>query len=161
MKLAELSTVLWRQRELLQLLLFKLEEEQLLLAAGRSRWLPQATREVEMVLTEISRTELSRAVHVEDVARELGLPADASLAQLAEHAPEPWNDLFAQHRRAFLEAVAEVTTVAQANRDLLKRGYELVTDTLRRVGGVEEEGYDANGRPARVPGGRFLVDGTV
>jgi len=160
MRLAELSTVLWRQRELLQLLLFKLEEEQLLLAAGRSRWLPQATREVEMVLAEISRSELTRAVLVEDVALELGLRSDASLAQLVDHAPEPWNDLFAQHRRAFLEAVAEVSNVASANRDLLKRGYQLVTDTLRQVGGVEQDGYDANGRPATLPG-RRLVDGTV
>ena len=50
MSLTEVSSILWRERELLELLLFKLEEEQLLLAAGRSRWLGHATREVEMVL---------------------------------------------------------------------------------------------------------------
>src|SRR4051794_6621516 len=37
--LTDLSSVLWRARELLELLLFKLEEEQLLLASNRSRWL--------------------------------------------------------------------------------------------------------------------------
>ena len=41
----DLSNLLWRERELLELLVFKLEEEQLLLTAGKSRWLPQATRE--------------------------------------------------------------------------------------------------------------------
>src|SRR4051812_39244560 len=44
MALTEVSNVLWRERELLEMLLFKLEEEQLLLTAGRTRWLPHATR---------------------------------------------------------------------------------------------------------------------
>src|SRR5213080_171662 len=35
MGLAELSSILWRERDMLELLLFKLEEEQLVLAAGR------------------------------------------------------------------------------------------------------------------------------
>src|SRR5438045_4734995 len=39
MGLAELSSILWRERDMLELLLFKLEEEQLVLAAGRTRWL--------------------------------------------------------------------------------------------------------------------------
>jgi len=51
--LTDLASVLWRSRELLEMLLFKLEEEQLLLAAGRSRWLSHATREVEVVLDQI------------------------------------------------------------------------------------------------------------
>lgn len=161
MGLAELSTVLWRQRELLQLLLFKLEEEQLLLASGRSRWLTHATREVEMVLSEISRAELARAVELESVAPELGLPTTATLAELVEKAPEPWADLFAQHRRAFLEAVEEISTVAESNRDLLRRGYVAVADTLRGLGGLETHGYDAEGRPATVQGRGHLVDGTV
>ena len=48
----ELSALLWRERELLELLTFKLEEEQLLLTAGRTRWIEHATREVEQVLVE-------------------------------------------------------------------------------------------------------------
>ena len=45
MGLQEVSTTLWQERNLLELLLFKLEEEQLLLAAGRTRWLARATRD--------------------------------------------------------------------------------------------------------------------
>src|SRR3954447_17354023 len=82
--LTELSSVLWRTRELLELLLFKLEEEQLLLAAGRSRWLAHATREVEMVLDQIRQTEIIRAAQAQSVARELGLGVDASLSQIAD-----------------------------------------------------------------------------
>ena len=39
MSLTELVNTLWRQREALELLLFKLEEERLVLASGRQRWL--------------------------------------------------------------------------------------------------------------------------
>jgi hypothetical protein len=102
MGLREVSAILWRERHLLELLLFKLDEEQLVLAAGRTRWLPQATREVEMVLEEIRQTELERAVEVSRVALDLGLPAGASLRQLAEAAPAPWPGMLAEHREAFL-----------------------------------------------------------
>src|SRR5919107_4550897 len=89
--LTELSSVLWRTRELMELLLFKLEEEQLLLAAGRARWLAHATREVEMVLEELKTVELSRAVASDAAAVELGLGPNASLRALADAAPPPWH----------------------------------------------------------------------
>ncbi|HEX4777551.1 MAG TPA: flagellar protein FlgN, partial [Acidimicrobiia bacterium] len=55
MSLSDVSNILWRERQLLELLLFKLEEEQMILAGGRTRWLPHATREVETVLGELKR----------------------------------------------------------------------------------------------------------
>src|SRR3954471_15425104 len=91
--LSEVSNILWRERQLLELLLFKLEEEQLVLAAGRTRWLNQATREVEMVLDEIKRMELERSMAGDGVAAELGLGPGTSLRKLAETAPAPWNGI--------------------------------------------------------------------
>jgi hypothetical protein len=76
-------------RELLELLLFKLEEEQLLLAAGRTRWVAHATREVEVVLDQIRHAEVIGAAHTQAVAGQLGLLGDASLAELADTAPAP------------------------------------------------------------------------
>src|SRR5438270_4509660 len=102
MSLVELSSILWRERDMLELLLFKLEEEQLVLTAGRTRWLSHATREVEMVLEEIKRAELARSIEVDAVAAELGLEPGASLRRLADGAPAPWKGLLEQHRRAFL-----------------------------------------------------------
>ena len=77
MSLTDLASVLWRSRELLEMLLFKLEEEQLLLASNRSRWLSHATREVEVVLDQIRQTEVIRAAYSQDVAVELGLNPEA------------------------------------------------------------------------------------
>ncbi|HEX8508791.1 MAG TPA: flagellar export chaperone FlgN, partial [Propionibacteriaceae bacterium] len=84
MSLTDLSSVLWRSRELLELLLFKLEEEQLLLASGRSRWLPHATREVEVVLDQIRQTEVARAAYSQATALDLGLEPNASLGEVAD-----------------------------------------------------------------------------
>src|SRR3954471_12935596 len=122
MGLSEVSNILWQERQLLELLLFKLEEEQLVLASGRTRWLNHATKEVEMVLEEIKRAELNRSIQVDGLAAEMGLSAGPSLRQLSEAAPAPWNGIFDQHRRAFLTATQEVLALAQLNRDMLSRG---------------------------------------
>src|SRR5437764_13217632 len=115
MGLREVSAILWRERHLLELLLFKLDEEQLVLAAGRTRWLARATREVEMVLEEIRQTELERSVEVSRVALEFDLTSSASLRQLADAAPEPWRGMLTEHRQAFLTLTEEVTALVQTN----------------------------------------------
>src|SRR3954453_7007601 len=102
MGLNEVSNILWQERQLLELLLFKLEEGQLVLASGRARWLNAATREVELVLEKIKRTELARAIEVDELAAELGVEPGQSLPQLSETVPAPWQGIFEQHRRAFL-----------------------------------------------------------
>ena len=139
MGLREVSTILWRERHLLELLLFKLEEEQLLLAAGRDRWLARATREVEMVLEEIKHTELERAMEVERVAADLGLPAGPSLRQLAEAVPPPWQEILADHRQTFLSLTEEVSELVQANRELLARGQRAVREVMASIGEARSE----------------------
>jgi len=162
MGLREVSAILWRERHLLELLLFKLDEEQLVLAAGRTRWLARATREVEMVLEEIRQTELERAVEVARVAVDLGLPAGASLRQLAEAAPPPWQGMLAEHRQAFLTLTDEVTALVQTNRELLGRGQKAVRDVLAQLPGNDgavEVGAGYGGRSAAAePGRPFLID---
>jgi hypothetical protein len=162
MGLREVSAILWRERHLLELLLFKLDEEQLVLAAGRSRWLARATREVEMVLEEIRQTELERAVEVSRVAADLGLPAGASLRQLAEASPAPWNGMLMEHRQAFLTLTEEITTLVQSNRELLVRGQKAVRDVLASIGDGRVEvgaGTGYGHRPAGPEAGRpFLID---
>ena len=165
MGLREVSAILWRERHLLELLLFKLDEEQLVLAAGRTRWLPRATREVEMVLEEIRLTELERAVEVSRLALDLGLPADASLRQLADAAPQPWQGMLVEHRQAFLVLTDEITALVQTNRELLNRGQKAVRDVLASIGdGRVEVGAGYGGRSGGAvsgssgPGRPFLID---
>jgi flagellar biosynthesis/type III secretory pathway chaperone len=136
--LTDLSSVLWRSRELLELLLFKLEEEQLILAAGRSRWLAHATREVEVILEQMRQTEVARAAFSQAAAVELGLAPEASLGELADAAPMPWSDLLHQHRKAFLTLTSEITGMAEMNRDLLTAGQRAARETLFFVAGNVE-----------------------
>jgi hypothetical protein len=128
--LTDLASVLWRSRELLEMLLFKLEEEQLLLASNRSRWLSHATREVEVVLDQIRQTEVIRAAYSQEVAVELGLSPDASLGELADTAPDPWSELLHQHRKAFLMLTSEIRALADVNRDLLTAGQRAARETM-------------------------------
>src|SRR3954470_8290843 len=156
MGLSDVSNILWQERQLLELLLFKLEEEQLVLASGRARWLSHATREVEMVLEEIKRAELARSIEVDAAAAELGIEPAPSLRRLAEAAPAPWNGLLEQHRRAFLTATQEILALAQLNRDLLTRGQRATRDALAWLGDAETEIYSATGSATVRTGPRLV-----
>ena len=159
MGLSEVSNILWRERQLLELLLFKLEEEQLVLSAGRTRWLSHATREVEMVLEEIKRAELARSMEVDAAAAELGIEPGPSLRRLAEVAPDPWKGLLEQHRRAFLTATQEILALAQVNKDLLSRGQRATREALAWLGDNDAEVYSATGvATSSGPAGPRLVN---
>jgi hypothetical protein len=130
MSLNEFSGVLWRERQLLELLLFKLEEEQLILTSGKTQWLPHATREVENVLEQIRTAELGRAVEADAAAREVGVPEGSNLITIAKAAPAPWRDLLIEHHRAFVELTEQVNELAEGNRELLASSSRAAQETL-------------------------------
>lgn len=147
MSLTQLSDVLWQERHLLDLLLFKLEEEQLVLSSGRTRWLANATREVEAVLDEIRSAEIARAVAADSAARELGLSADAGLRALADAAPEPWDELLRAHHEAFLSLTGEISRLADDNRELLAMSHRATQETLMSLQDSVQT-YDGSGQAA-------------
>jgi hypothetical protein len=126
----EVSTILWRERQLLELLVFKLEAEQLMLAAGRTRWLPHSTREVEMVLDQVKRVELNRAMMVDDLAEQLEVEAGPTLRRLVEVTAEPWKGIFEGHRQGFVSVMDEVRRLADTNKTMLARGHQATRATL-------------------------------
>lgn len=148
MGLQEISTALWQERHLLEMLLFKLEEEHLLLAGGRTRWLARATNEVEMVLARIREAELVRAMEVEHVAPSLGLPPGPTLSALAAAVDAPWDGILGDHRDAFRELTAEIAQMAAANKELVARGQRALQDVL---GAAETtvRGYPGTGEASR------------
>jgi hypothetical protein len=88
--MGELSRVLGRERELLELLVVR---------SGRG----------EAVAVDLHGSlgsfELHRAITAREVAAELGLPGDATLEQLADAAPPQWQAVLRSHLRA-LRALA-------------------------------------------------------
>ena len=154
----KLSQILWRERELLETLLFKLEQEQMVLATGRTRWLARAAREVENVLATIRETEILRAVAAEETAAQLGLDHNPSLRALAESVDEPWQSILVDHHEAFTTITHEVMALADANRDLITAGYNSARETLMSMGDGAA-GYGADGAAVTVSDNRQrLVD---
>src|SRR5690348_16785443 len=112
MSIPDLAAVLWRQRELLERLVYRLECEQLLMAAGRTRFLGQATAEVEVLLDELSVVEVQRAAIADRVAVEAGLDPGASLEEIAAGVQPPWTEVLIEHRHALLTLTAEMSALA-------------------------------------------------
>lgn len=150
MALTEVSNILWQERHLLERLLFKLTEEQMLLASGHVRWLAFATDEVEAVLEELGRAELIRALAVQGCARELGMAGEPRLSELAERAPAPWDAILDDHRQAFLTLADEVTGMARVNRELLSRGHSAIRQVLESLSDDRPEGLALYGKDGRV-----------
>ena len=125
-----LSLVLWRERELLESLRYKLEVEELVMASGRTTWLARAAHEVEQVLQVIRETETLRAVAAEEAGAWLGLPPNPSLSALVEAAAEPWDSILADHREAFAAVTEDIIRLADANRSLISAGFRSARETL-------------------------------
>ncbi|WP_348789515.1 flagellar export chaperone FlgN [Leifsonia sp. NPDC080035] len=141
MAASELSAQLWKERELLELLLFKLEEEQLLLISGKSRWISHATREVEQVMERMRAVGLARTVEVAVVAEEWGIGPDATLRELAAAAPEGiWSDIFTSHLTAMTELTGQIAEVRDTNERLLR---EAARSTQETLSGLTGSGPDA------------------
>jgi hypothetical protein len=131
MSLQHLSSVLFRERHLLELLLFKLEEEELVLSAGRTRWLAHASREVETVVDELSAMELARASALADVGAELGLEGEAvTLPDVVASAPVPWDGIFGEHQEVLRQLTSEVLEAVTSHRRHLREGYDVIRRAL-------------------------------
>ena len=141
-----LSTLLWREQELLDLLLFKAEEKQYLIVTGKTRWLARIAHEIEVVLDQLRTLEVERAAATEAIAVSLGLGANPSLRQVAEAAPSPWNDLFAKHHEALLVLVTDLRSLSDTNRELIEGGLAAIGDALLQVRTPSAGTYGATGR---------------
>lgn len=157
MSFDQLSTVLWRERELLETLLYKLEVEELVLSSGRAKWVGHAARDVEALLDRIRSADLGRAVEADAAARDVGLPEGASLAELAAAAPAPWDEMMRGHHAALSEITAQISALGHLNRDLLAQS---VLATQEALLGINETvgTYDTRGTTGSSTDAAYLVD---
>ncbi|MHA7190007.1 flagellar protein FlgN [Arthrobacter sp. MDT2-16] len=154
----DLSALLWQERELLELLVFKLEEEQLLLTSGKTRWLQHATREVEQVLERLRDIGLARAVHASGVAAAWGLDDGATLRELAAVAPEgPWQELLSAHLQAMTVLVAQIGALRDTNQQFLRAASRSTQETLAGIG-TGTGTYAADGAALQGAGQPTLLD---
>lgn len=131
----ELSMQLWRERELLEMLLFKLEEQELLLLAGRSRWMQFATREIEQVLERLREAGIGRVVEAEVVADEWGAPEGSGIRELIQCAPsEAWREVLSDHLRVMTQLTGEIGNLRDSNSQQLRAVLRATQETLAGLG---------------------------
>lgn len=149
-RLGALAHTLWREQRLLDVLLYRMDVQQLVMAAGRTHWIERAAFDVEAALEELGEHEVIRAMQVADVAPVLGLRAEATLRELVAAAPEPWQDILRDHQQAFLELVARVEETSHANRDLVRRSMSTMRELLAGDDGAVTgaDGYGRTGTTA-------------
>lgn len=153
----KLSLILWRERELLETLLYRLEVEQLVLAGGRSRWLMRSAKDVESILQQLRETELLRAVAADEAATALGLSTNPSLRALADAVDEPWRSILVDHRDAFVTVTDQISALADANRHLITSGYRSAREALLSLGGSVDS-YSPDGTAVVGTHGQRLLD---
>ncbi|MCI1674709.1 MAG: flagellar protein FlgN [Ancrocorticia sp.] len=103
-----LSDVLWHERDVLEELLYRLDVQCLLLAAGRSDYVARAAREAEDAARSVQTVELARATESDSVATSLGLNPQAPLRVIAAASPAPWNSIFDEHRTALIDLTTRI-----------------------------------------------------
>jgi hypothetical protein len=156
-----LSTLLWREQELLDLLLFKAEEKQYLILTGKTRWLARIAHEIEVILDQLRTLEVERAAATEALAGRLGIGSDPSLRQVAEAAPSPWNDLFAKHHETLLVLVTELRSLSDANRELIEGGLAAIGEALMQGRSSAAGTYGSTGRHADRDHRAVTLDGAL
>jgi hypothetical protein len=112
-----LAELLWTEREALDELLCKVVVGELTARAAAQTAAQDAVddvqREIASVLERLRLAEVLRAAEVEELARASRLPVDATLARLAEAAPEPWTTVLSDHEVALRTMLRDLESVAE------------------------------------------------
>ncbi|CAI9399237.1 flagellar export chaperone FlgN [Nocardioides sp. T2.26MG-1] len=153
----KLTWVLWRERELLEGLLYRLETEALVMSSGRTRWLPAAARDVEDAARQVREIELLRAVAADEAAAGVGLGPNPSLRALVAVADEPWASILAEHREAFATLSDDIVRAADVSRSLISAGLRAAHESLLGLGN-DAPTYTAAGAVAAGVGAPAYVD---
>jgi hypothetical protein len=157
---AALCTRLWVERDLLEELLFKLSEVQLVVGSGSTRWLNRADDEARRALEALQDTEVVRAVAVEDLIQRCRLGSDATLRELIAIAPAPWDSLLSDHCEELRNLALSIDAAANENRRRLQLGLDTTREALDRVQSIRDT-YDARGDAIAQRPGAYLLDQQV
>jgi hypothetical protein len=159
----ELTQRLWAERQLLEILLFKLVTARLIIASDIRRYVTPALAEVEHAVERLRACELARAIVVDKIACETGLRStDLSLQTLVELADEPAASILADHRESFLRLTAEIQEVSAHSATMASAALEHIRRNLDSLMGAEPDTtYGPQGRPRRVAPKAHRLDQVV
>jgi hypothetical protein len=157
----DLSACLWEERAAVEQLVFRLEQENLVLASGRHRLLMQSTAEVAAASATVDQTESRRQEITRALGAQLGLAEPVTIDAIADAVPVESAEALRAHRAAMRDLVRSVTVLTDANRELIARGLAAATDALALVGAAPPEAYDASGMPPAATTASLMLDARV
>jgi NaMN:DMB phosphoribosyltransferase len=135
MGLNALVACLFEESEALEHLAFKLEQEQLVLVAGKPRLLARNSAEFEQAVKALDVVSRRREQLVAVAAGEFGLPPTTTLSALADAAQDEDERRVLGERRQIMRAqVARITDLCARNRQILARNLAATTDALALLG---------------------------
>src|SRR3954452_19227665 len=146
------SAELHKECGLMELLLFKLQQEHLMLAAGQDRWLHHATAEVNLVMEELHQASATRTATAISVAHDAGLPSNATLGQISEAAAETapqWSGMLGAQRETLRDLLRQIEQVGRVNREILASRLSVTRDALAMLGEAPAVGYGRDTRAGR------------
>jgi FlgN protein len=142
MGLNGLVVCLFEESEALEHLAFKLEQEQLVLVAGKPRLLARNSAEFEQAVKDLDVVSRRREQLVTAAAAELGLSPPTTLSVLADSATdEDERRVLGERRRVMRAQVARITELCAKNREILAGNLAATTDALALLG--ESPSYTA------------------
>jgi hypothetical protein len=140
--------VLNRELVLLERLIFKLNEAELITRAEESRFLPNIFDEIDAVETDLGALEVARSMLVGDVTAALGLANDSlTLSQLIEFAPDLAVEPLEGLMRRMTEAMEEIKGLRERGSRLIIARLDQINAAIERVepGVFSQDGYNEHG----------------
>jgi len=122
-----------REARLLERLVFKLAETELLTGAGESRFIGLILDEVDDVSKDLGGIEVARSMLVADLCDSLGLQDDISLHELIAYAPAETSPLLHELRDRMIAAANDVSEIAAQGSSTTKAQLDRVSTTLEHL----------------------------
>ncbi|WP_313821869.1 flagellar export chaperone FlgN [Citricoccus sp.] len=158
MQADELSNELWRERGILENLLYKFTTQRLLVTNGESRWLGRCTSEIEALKNQLSTTQLTVDVLSSSLAQLWGMTTEGSptLRELVAAAPAegPWAGILQDHHAAIVSLAEEIRTVSEENARFLKAANISLQEAGQQTGPAVT--YTAAGSAAPTSGAAII-----
>lgn len=131
----ELNEALWVDRAAMENLLYKMETMLLMVSAGRTEWIGNASNEVEEAIQSLGKTRLHSQVMIDDLAAEWGLETPATLGTLvSDKNHQVWAELLNAHREHITELEARIKAATTAARTFTTQGMISAQEALAVAG---------------------------
>ncbi len=140
-----LAGLLGRECDLIDRLVFKLAEAELLATAGEARFMGFMVDEIDEITEELGSIELARGLLVSDIAHQAGLDSDdVPLSRIVELAPREVDEPLRHVRRRLSAATEELSMATIRGRATIDARLDELRMVLDRIepAVVNRQGYN-------------------